>query len=75
MLIGGIVLGLILGLLAGGRFGNLASIRLRHTWLLLIAVMLRSAYVTEKNGGITWRGTFYPLELLRRRPVPPEPVG
>lgn len=40
--------------------------------LLLIAVMFRSMWVTEKNGGITWRGTFYPLELLRQRPIPEE---
>lgn len=45
MLIGGIVLGLVLGLLAGGSLGNLATIRLRSTWLLLVAVLLR--YGTE----------------------------
>jgi MFS family permease len=45
LLISGIVLGLILGLLAGGSFGNLASIRLRHAWLLVIAVIVR--YATE----------------------------
>ena len=45
MLIGGIVLGLVLGLLAGGTLGNLATIRLRSTWLLLVAVLLR--YGTE----------------------------
>lgn len=45
MLIGGIALGLILGLLAGGTFGNLASIRLRRNWLLVIAVLVR--YGTE----------------------------
>ena len=45
--------------------------------LLLVAVMLRSAYVTEWAGGITWRGTFYPLPVLRQRalPPPPSPVG
>jgi MFS family permease len=45
VLIGGIVLGLVLGLLAGGTLGNLATIRLRSTWLLLVAVILR--YGTE----------------------------
>lgn len=39
--------------------------------LLLIAVMFRSAFVTERNGGITWRGTFYPLSDLRARQIPP----
>ncbi|HEX2471023.1 MAG TPA: MFS transporter [Candidatus Limnocylindrales bacterium] len=41
MLIGGILLGLLLGLLAGGRIQNLAEIRLRWTWLLVIAVVVR----------------------------------
>jgi MFS family permease len=45
VLIGGIVLGLVMGLLAGGTLGNLATIRLRSTWLLLVAVLLR--YGTE----------------------------
>ncbi|MEX1170372.1 MAG: MFS transporter, partial [Chloroflexota bacterium] len=45
VLIGGIVLGLVTGLLAGGTLGNLATIRLRSTWLLLVAVILR--YGTE----------------------------
>lgn len=45
MLIGGIVLGLVLGLVAGGSLANLASIRLRRTWLLLAAVVIR--YGTE----------------------------
>jgi glycosyltransferase involved in cell wall biosynthesis len=41
--------------------------------LFLVAVMLRSAWVTERNGGITWRGTFYPLRELRARAIPPDP--
>ena len=38
--------------------------------LLLITVMFRSMYVTEKNGGITWRTTFYPLKTLREKAIP-----
>ncbi len=45
MLIGGILLGLVLGLLAGGRLRNLAEIQLRWTWLLVAAVVVR--YATE----------------------------
>ena len=45
MLIGGILLGLLLGLLAGGRLRNLAEIQLRWTGLLVAAVVLR--YATE----------------------------
>jgi glycosyltransferase involved in cell wall biosynthesis len=41
--------------------------------LLLIAVMFRSAWYTTRNGGITWRDTFYPLDTLRARILPPVP--
>jgi hypothetical protein len=34
---------------------------------LFIYMLLRSAFVTWRQGGITWRGTFYSLEELRRR--------
>ncbi|MCU0425142.1 MAG: glycosyltransferase family 2 protein [Candidatus Kapabacteria bacterium] len=35
-------------------------------FLTVIAIMLRSAWIVTRNGGISWRGTFYPLETLRR---------
>src|SRR5258705_10487796 len=41
MLIGGIVTGLVLGLLAGGSLANLAVVRLRWVALLMFAVILR----------------------------------
>ncbi|HET9522218.1 MAG TPA: MFS transporter, partial [Candidatus Limnocylindrales bacterium] len=41
MLIGGILLGLIAGLLAGGRITNLAAVRLRWIGLLFLAVIVR----------------------------------
>jgi MFS family permease len=41
VLIGGIALGLVLGLVFGGRLENLASIRLRFLPLLFIAVIVR----------------------------------
>jgi MFS transporter, DHA3 family, macrolide efflux protein len=41
VLIGGIVLGLTLGLLAGGSMNNLAAVRLRWVGVLLFAVILR----------------------------------
>ena len=43
MLIAGIALGLILGLLVGGRLSNLAEVRLRYVPLIALAVMLRFA--------------------------------
>jgi len=41
MLIGGIALGLILGLVLGGRLSNLADVRLRYLPLLFLAVIIR----------------------------------
>ncbi len=41
MLIGGIALGLILGLVLGGRLDRLGEVRLRYVGLLSIAVLLR----------------------------------
>jgi MFS transporter, DHA3 family, macrolide efflux protein len=46
LLIGGIVLGLVLGLLAGGSIGNLAAVRLRWIAILFLAVIVRFATET-----------------------------
>jgi glycosyltransferase involved in cell wall biosynthesis len=35
--------------------------------LIFIYMLLRSTFITLRQGGITWRGTFYSLEELRRR--------
>ena len=34
--------------------------------LIFVVMILRSAFVTLRQGGIIWRGTFYPLEELKR---------
>jgi Glycosyl transferase family 21 len=34
--------------------------------VLLVYTVLRSMFVTLWNGGVEWRGTFYPLEDLRK---------
>lgn len=34
--------------------------------LLFIYTILRSMFVTLRNGGVEWRGTFYPLDELRK---------
>ena len=34
--------------------------------ILFIYTMLKSTFVTLHNGGVEWRGTFYPLEELRK---------
>jgi len=52
MLIGGILLGLLLGLLSGGRLQNLAVIQLRWTWLLLAALILRFATEAGLNAHV-----------------------
>jgi MFS family permease len=52
MLIGGILLGLVLGLLVGGRLANLAHIQLRWTWLLVSAVVVRFATEAALNAQI-----------------------
>lgn len=57
MLIGGIVLGLVLGLAAGGTLGNLALIRLRRTWLLLLAVVIRYGTEQALNAGVPFVDT------------------
>ena len=59
MLIGGIALGLVLGLLAGGHITNLAYIRLRRMGLLFVAVFLRFGTEFLLNAGVP------PFETLR----------
>ena len=64
-------------LLMHGIFGYFASFQ-RNGWLLApvlpAAAMLylyalwRSAVITLRRGGVRWRDTFYPLEVLKRRP-------
>ena len=34
--------------------------------ILFIYTMLKSTFVTLHKGGVEWRGTFYPLEELRK---------
>jgi glycosyltransferase involved in cell wall biosynthesis len=34
---------------------------------LILYSMLRSMFITLKNGGVEWRGTFYPLRELRKK--------
>ena len=52
MLIGGIVLGLVLGLIAGGNLVNLATIRLRRLELLAVALLLRVLTDILLNAGV-----------------------
>lgn len=38
--------------------------------VLFIYSLLRSMLITLKQGGVTWRGTFYPLAELRQKKMP-----
>lgn len=59
-------------------FGYVASF-VRNRWFMTPALPVaafvylwavwRSTLITLRQGGIRWRGTFYPLELLRRGPT------
>ena len=52
MLIGGILLGLIAGLVAGGSIGNLAAVRLRWIALLFLAVIVRFGTEAAIGAGV-----------------------
>ena len=36
---------------------------------LFVYTMLRSTFLTLARGGVMWRGTFYPLEELKKEMV------
>ncbi len=36
-------------------------------FLIIVAILVRSAYQCLKRGGIDWRGTFYPLKTLKQQ--------
>jgi hypothetical protein len=38
--------------------------------LVFVFTLLHSMFITLKRGGVTWRGTFYPLAELRRDAAP-----
>ena len=52
------------------RSGTPAYLAALHPFgaAVLIFAMLRSTYKSLAQGGMEWRGTFYPLETLRRGP-------
>ena len=52
MLIGGVLLGLLLGLRAGGRLSNLGTVQLRLVWVLFAAVIVRFGTEALLNAGV-----------------------
>ena len=58
MLIAGILLGLLLGLRAGGRITNLAQTQLRWVWVLAAAVIVRFGTEALLNAEVPFAETF-----------------
>src|SRR5882762_8710738 len=54
------------GTAASMRVSPLYSLTYPLGAILLSHMLLRSAVVTLKQGGVVWRGTFYPLDELKR---------
>ena len=52
-----------------GGASVLGSVIFAVPWTLFLYILWRSAFVTLRDGGVTWRDTFYPLETLRKNPV------
>jgi cellulose synthase/poly-beta-1,6-N-acetylglucosamine synthase-like glycosyltransferase len=48
------------------RYGLAGSLAYPLAAVLFTYIVLRSMFVTLRRGGVTWRGTFYPLDELRR---------
>lgn len=51
------------------QWSVLAGALVPVTRFLLPAALLRSTWITLRQGGVRWRGTFYPLAMLRRGQV------
>lgn len=52
-----------------GGVSVLGSVIFAVPWTLFLYILWRSAFVTLRDGGVTWRDTFYSLEALRKNPV------
>jgi len=48
------------------RLGVVESLVAPWGVFVLLYIVVRSAYYCIKNGGVHWRGTFYPLDALRK---------
>lgn len=63
------MLGLAMQLASASRLSPWWGLAFPAGCLLLFYAGMRSMVVTLRRGGIDWRGTFYPLELLRRNRI------
>jgi hypothetical protein len=64
LFVGAIVLGLVFGLLTGGRLENVARLRFRWPWLLVGAVAVREVILLTPIGRIEAARYVYVLALL-----------
>ena len=64
-----IILGFHTGIAVTMRVSPLYALTHPLGAMLLIYMLLRSTVVTLKQGGVIWRGTFYPLDELKRGSV------
>lgn len=58
---------------AAGRLSGISAwyaILFPISTMLFLYSLLRSMFITLKQGGVTWRGTFYPLTELRQKKMP-----
>ncbi len=53
-------------LLVGAGLNPLGTVFLPVTCLIFVWIVLRSAWITLAQGGVTWRDTHYPLAELRK---------
>lgn len=58
-----IVLGLALGLVSGGKLDNLARVRFRWVWFVLVAVVVREAALLTPLGGVAGANYVYVVAL------------
>ena len=58
-----IVLGVVFGLVTGGRIGNLAGLRFRWPWLIIAAVVVRESVVLTPLGRVDGARYAYVLAL------------
>jgi cellulose synthase/poly-beta-1,6-N-acetylglucosamine synthase-like glycosyltransferase len=54
------------GMARRAGWGTVAALLSPFMGLLLVAAIVHSTWITIRDGGVRWRDTFYPLDLLRR---------
>ncbi|MFH1418457.1 MAG: glycosyltransferase family 2 protein [Planctomycetota bacterium] len=65
---GGIVLSVVAQLIPSLSFGRpwWPALFVPVATILSVGILLRAGWLTVRRGGMLWRGTLYPMEMLRR---------